>query len=124
MFAYTNISSFTTDMPKLSNAREMFMATPSLTTFDADLSNLKTGWKMFGDGDSALAKLSDDSFQNIASSIKDINGMAKDDDSLWKYDTVDTYGTVKPNAGTIGYDYRGVIHLNSQDGHANNATVT
>lgn len=124
MFAYTNISSFTTDMPKLSNAREMFMATPSLTTFDADLSNLKTGWKMFGDGDSALAKLSDDSFQNIASSIKDINGMAKDDDSLWKYDTVDTYGTVKPNAGTIGYDYRGIIHLNSQDGHANNATVT
>ena len=124
MFAYTNISSFTTDMPKLSNAREMFMSTPSLTTFDADLSNLKTGWKMFGDGDSALAKLSDESFQNIASSIKDINGMVRNDDSLWKYDTVDTYGTVKPNAGTIGYDYRGIIHLNSQDGHGDSAIVT
>ena len=124
MFAYTNISSFTTDMPKLSNAREMFMSTPNLTMFDADLSNLKTGWKMFGDGDSALAKLKVESFQKIASSIKDINGMARNDDSLWKYDTVDTYGTVKPNAGTIGYDYRGVIHLNSEDEQADSAIVT
>jgi hypothetical protein len=121
MFAYTNISSFTTDMPKLSNAREMFMSTPSLTTFDADLSNLKTGWKMFGEGSTAQSKLSTQSIKNIASSIKDIKGMAKNDDSLWKYDTVDTYGTVKPNAGTIGYDYRGILHLTCDSNAENGA---
>lgn len=121
MFAYTNISSFSTDMPKLSNAREMFMATPSLTTFDADLSNLKTGWKMFGEGVSALAKLSQSSIENIASSIKNISNLNKNDDSQWKYDTVDTYGTVKPDAGTIGYDYRGVLHLSCSDDVATSA---
>jgi hypothetical protein len=124
MFAYTNISSFNTDMPHLSNAREMFMATPNLTDFDADLSNLKTGWKMFGDGVSALAKLSDDSIQRISRSIKDINGMDKDDDSLWKYDSTKSDGTVTLNGSTIGREYRGVIHLNCQDGQSDSAMVT
>lgn len=112
MFYNTKMTSFTTDVPHLSNANAMFMAS-NISNFNADISNLKTGYNMFSssEGSSTGCPLSESSFTNIADKIKDISGLNKDDDSQWKYDTTKTDGTVNLNAGTISYDYRGVIHL-------------
>ena len=123
MFAYSTMSSFSTDMPHLANGNEMFLGNYNLTDFDADLSNLKCAYGMFGWATDRFAPLSAQSISNIAEKINDIRGLNKDDDSQWKYDTTKTDGTVNLNAGTIAKDYRGVIYLGCEKGLEEDTSV-
>ena len=74
MFAScANLATFTTDLSSLTNGCYMFHDCKNLTIFDSDLSSLNNGWYMFGE--STMSKLNTQSVQNIARTIKDVNGL-------------------------------------------------
>ena len=67
MFAYSELSSFSSDLPSLTNGEWMFSNCFNLTSFSADLSSLTNGNFMFYN-----CKLDAESVMYIADSIKDI----------------------------------------------------
>ena len=85
----------------------MFYLCSSLEHFSGDLSNLKTGWRMFGGG-SVSCNLSLESVENIANSIQDIRSMSRTDSDDWYYYYYMGSSCVK---GLIDDSLRGVISI-------------
>ena len=67
MFAYTNLSSFSSDLPNLREGNYMFANCTNLTSFTSDLPNLTDGSFMFD-----KCKIDAESVMYIANTIKDI----------------------------------------------------
>lgn len=70
MFYYcTSLASFSGDLSSLTDGTLMFGGCKGLTKFTSDLSSLTNGLSMF-----RLCSLDEDSFKNIATTIKDVSG--------------------------------------------------
>ena len=70
MFYYcTSLGSFSGDLSSLTDGTLMFDRCKGLTKFTSDLSSLTNGTSMF-----RLCSLDEDSFKNIATTIKDVSG--------------------------------------------------
>ena len=66
----TNLTTFTSDLSSLTNGNSMFHTCSNLTTFTSDLGSLTNGTNMFFG-----CILDTVSVQNIANTIKDVNGL-------------------------------------------------
>ena len=74
MFAYSKLSSFSSDLSSLTEGDEMFKRCTNLTSFDSDLSSLEDGYDMFSG-----CKLDTASVQNIADTINTVTGWSSID---------------------------------------------
>lgn len=78
MFGSTNLSSFDSDLSNLTKGWAMFSHCTNLTSFKSDLSSLTYGYVMFSD-----CKLDTASVQNIADTIKDVNGLTNSEPDIY-----------------------------------------
>jgi hypothetical protein len=70
------ITEFVHELPNLTNGCQMFDKCYKLTTFTSSLPNLTNGYQMFSG-----CNLNSESVQNIADTIKDVNGLENSDDT-------------------------------------------
>jgi hypothetical protein len=93
-----NLKSFNGDLSSLYYGRNMFTGCENLTSFSSDLSSLTNGSYMFNG-----CKLDTPSVQNIADTIKDVNGLENEEeewDAVWKYIYIGI-GNSSPNTEEI-----------------------
>ena len=87
----SNLTTFTSDLSSLTNGRHMFRSCYNFTAFTSDLSSLANGYWMFYD-----CRLNTTSIQNIANTIKDVNGLTNDYNYIYKQINIGI-GNTTPN---------------------------